>query len=109
LTSVHLSPYGLFTDFFKAPVPSGRTLTVVLSRSDMHCSKRNYTLFLQSGKEPLPNAFLAPVVEADINNVNNVPISKFFRQGTLFATVFDKIKHGVYEFQCICCRFSARY
>src|SRR3954462_3111430 len=83
---------GLRAVFFRAPVPSGWTLTMVLSRETASILMRHDLLLLQLCEHAIENAALGPPIHP---RVNGVPISETLGQSAPFAAMLGDVKDGI--------------
>ena len=88
-------PDGLRAVFFRAPVPSGCTFTMVLSM-DTASIRMDDLLPLQPLEDPLQHAGLGPAAHP---RVDRMPVAKPLWQAPPLATMLRHVKHGVEHFQ----------
>jgi len=83
---------GLRACFFKAPVPSGGTLTIVPSKRYRLEFDQHNLFLLQAGEDPVQHPPLAPAVHA---RINSMPIPQGFWQTRPFAAMLGHIQNNI--------------
>src|ERR1700683_1062666 len=91
-------PNGLRAVFFRAPVPSGCTLTIVLSMEIASILMRTSWARCHSFKNTLQHALLGPAAQP---RVDRMPIPKSLREAAPLAAVLGDEKNGVQDIQIL--------